>query len=77
MNGMNENEEKEIFEEEAGFNSNDLEVNRKNSEQFESLMRDASVNLDFYWDKNNIFVKFILLGLGLFIIVGVIMVLFL
>lgn len=77
MNGMNENEEKEIFEEEAGFNSNDLEVNRKNSEQFESLMRDASVNLDFYWDKNNIVVKLILLGLGLFIIVGVIMVLFL
>ncbi len=77
MNGMNENEEKEIFEEEAGFNSNDLEVNRKNSEQFESLMRDASVNLDFYWDKNNIVVKLILLGLGLFIIVGVIIVLFL
>ena len=76
MNGMNENEEKEIFEEEAGFNSNNLEVNRKNSEQFESLMRDASVNLDFYWDKNNIVVKLILLGLGLFIIVGVIMVLF-
>ena len=74
---MNENEVKNEYNEENNFTNSDLEVNKKNSEQYESLMRDASVNLDFYWDKNNIVVKLILLGLGLFIIIGVVIVLFL
>lgn len=34
-------------------------------------MTDSSTNLDGYWDKNNIFVKLLLLVLGLVIVVGV------
>jgi len=74
---MNENNINEEYNEEEVFTSDKLEVNRKNSDQYESLMRDASVNLDCYWDKNNMVIKFILLGLGIFIVIGVVIVLFL
>ena len=51
-------------------NQNDeLEVNKKNREDYEQLMKDSSTNLDGFWDSNNLFVKIFLLVL-LVIIVG-------
>ncbi len=50
----------------------ELEVNKKNRENYENLMKDSSTNLDGYWDKNNIFIKIVLTILGVIIIVGVI-----
>lgn len=48
---------------------NELEVNRKNREDYEQLMKDSSTNLDGFWDSNNIFVKIFLIIL-LVVIVG-------
>ena len=50
----------------------ELEFNRKNREEYETLMKEASTDLDRYWDSNNILVKifFILLAIG--IIAGVV-----
>ena len=51
-------------------NQNDeLEVNKKNREDYEQLMKDSSTNLDGFWDSNNLFVKIFLFVL-LVIIVG-------
>ena len=50
--------------------NNELEVNKKNREDYEQLMKDSSTNLDGFWDSNNLFVKIFLLVL-LVIIVGV------
>ncbi len=50
--------------------SSELEVNKKNREDYENLMQESSTNLDGFWDSNNIFVKIILLVLLLIIIVG-------
>ena len=47
----------------------ELEVNKKNREDYEKLMKDSSTNLDGFWDSNNLFVKIFLLVL-LVIIVG-------
>ena len=44
----------------------ELEVNRKNREDYEQLMKESSTNLDGFWDSNNIFVKLILNGLSQF-----------
>ena len=49
--------------------NNELEVNKKNREDYEQLMKDSSTNLDGFWDSNNLFVKIFLLIL-LVIIVG-------
>jgi len=49
--------------------NNELEVNKKNREDYEQLMKDSSTNLDGFWDSNNLFVKIFLLVL-LVIIVG-------
>ena len=49
----------------------ELEFNKKNRENYETLMRDSSTQLDGYWDSNNPFVKIFLLGLLAFIILGV------
>lgn len=49
----------------------ELEINRKNREDYEKLMKESSTNLDGYWDKNNAFVKLFLLVLALAIIAGV------
>lgn len=60
------------------MNSNDIEkqeevdINKKNREDYEQLMKEASVNLDGYYDKKNPFVKILLLLLGIVIIGGVI-----
>ena len=48
----------------------ELEVNRKNREDYEQLMKESSTNLDGFWDSNNIFVKLILLVLLVIIVVG-------
>ena len=48
----------------------ELEFNKKNREDFEKLMEESSTNLDGYWDKNNLFVKLLLLGLLVIIGVG-------
>lgn len=49
---------------------NELEVNKKNREDYEKLMKESSTNLDGFWDSNNIFVKLILLVLFIVIAVG-------
>lgn len=49
----------------------ELDINRKNREDYEKLMKESSTNLDGYWDKNNAFVKLFLLVLALAIIAGV------
>lgn len=46
-----------------------LDVNKKNSEEFSKLMDDASVKYDSYWDKNNWFVRILLIILFVFIVV--------
>ncbi|MBQ6324340.1 MAG: hypothetical protein IJI22_05870 [Bacilli bacterium] len=53
-------------------NNQELEVNKKNREDYENLMEKSSTQLDGYWDKNNAFVKLLLLVLGAIIVLGVI-----
>ena len=53
-------------------NSEELNFNREKRENFENLMANSSTNLDGYWDKNNPFVKLILLVLFVFIVFGII-----
>ncbi len=53
-------------------NNNELDVNKKKREEYEQLMKDSSTNLDGYWDKNNIFVRVLLLCLAAIVILGVI-----
>lgn len=48
----------------------ELEVNRKNREDYEKLMEESSTSLDDYWDKNNLFVRLLLIGLLIVIAVG-------
>lgn len=48
----------------------ELEFNREKREDYEKLMKESSTNLDGYWDKNNLLVKFILIVLGLVIVIG-------
>lgn len=55
-----------------GKNTNELEVNKKNREDYENLMEKSSTSLDGYWDRNNSFVKLLLLALGVIIVLGVI-----
>lgn len=62
----------DLLEETNQDDNNELEVNRKNREDYEKLMQESSTNLDGYWDRKNPFVKFLLIGLALIIVVGVI-----
>ena len=48
----------------------ELDFNREKRENYEKLMKESSTNLDGYWDKNNLLVKFILIVLGLVILIG-------
>ena len=52
----------------------ELEFNKKNREDYEQLMEESSSQLEGYWDKDNLFVKFLLLGLLIVIVVGSIIV---
>lgn len=59
-----EDENKEVNEE------SELEFNREKREEYETLMKDSSSNLDGYWDKSNSFVKIFLLVLLVIIALG-------
>ena len=50
----------------------ELEINRQHREDYEKLMEESSTQLDGYWDKNNLFVRLLLLGLLVVIVLGVI-----
>ena len=67
-------EEVEEVKEQPKENNNnqnaELEVNRKNREDYERLMEESSTSLDDYWDKNNLFVRLLLIGLLIVIAVG-------
>ena len=52
--------------------NNELNVNKEKREEFEQLMQESSTNLDGYWDKQNPFVRLLLLVLGLIIVAGVV-----
>ncbi len=52
--------------------TSELDINRKNRENYENLMKDSSTQLDGYWDRNNVFVKLLLGVLGIIIVIGVI-----
>lgn len=62
-----------------GFNNDEnklLEVNKKNSDEYDKLMQESATDLDkYYYDKNNPIVKIILLVLGIFIVVGTVAIL--
>ena len=53
-------------------NTNELEINKKNREDYENLMEKSSTQFDGYWDKNNAFVRLLLLVLGVVIVLGVV-----
>lgn len=48
----------------------ELEVNKKNREDFENLMQESSSKRDAYWDSNNPAVRIVLLIIGTIIILG-------
>lgn len=56
------------------FGNNDnfknLETNKKNSEEFDRVMDNASKKYDSYLDRNNIFVRIVLFCLFAFIVLG-------
>ena len=49
----------------------EVDINKKNKEDFEKLMEESSTNKDAYWDSNNPIVKIVLLLIGVIIIIGV------
>lgn len=51
-------------------NNAELDVNKNKREEYEQLMKDSSTQLDGYWDSNNLFVKILLIGLFILIVVG-------
>ena len=67
--------DKTTVEEEHVDVTTELDVNRRNREGYEQLMRESTTKLDGYWDVNNQFVKVLLIGLLIFIVVGSIIVL--
>ena len=52
--------------------SEELEFNKRKREDYENLMKESSTNLDGYWDKNNPFVKLLLLILAGIVVFGVV-----
>ena len=48
----------------------ELDINKKNREDYENLMKESSSKKDMYWDSNNPFVKLVLGLIGLVIIAG-------
>lgn len=52
----------------------ELDVNRKNREGYEQLMKESSTKLDGYWDVNDPFIKILLIALLIFIVIGSILV---
>lgn len=52
--------------------NNELDVNKQKREEYENLMKDSSTQTEGYWDKNNLFVRLVLLILGIIIVLGVV-----
>jgi len=48
----------------------ELDINKKNREDYENLMKESSSKKDMYWDSNNPFVKVFLLLVGIIIVAG-------
>ncbi len=65
------NLESSLDENKKSTPTTELDINRKNRENYENLMKDSSTQLDGYWDKNNVFVKLLLGVLGIIIVAGV------
>lgn len=61
------NEEKKENKKNKG---QELEFNKKNREYTEKLMDESGTKYDDYWDSNSVFVKLILLGLLVIIVIG-------
>ena len=70
-NGANDYE---VEEEQVIDVTTELDINRRNREGYEQLMRESSTKLDDYWDSNNPFVRALLLGLLIFIAIGAIII---
>ena len=70
-NGANDYEDEE---EQVIDVTTELDINRRNREGYEQLMRESSTKLDDYWDSNNPFVRALLLGLLIFIAIGAIII---
>ena len=51
-------------------NFNELETNKKNFEEFNQVMDNASKKYDSYLDRNNVFVKIVLFCILAFVILG-------
>lgn len=67
---QNDTFEKPLVEENDFVEENsEFDVNRQNEEMFNTVMKNVSKNNDDYWD-NNLVIKIILIGLGLFILIG-------
>lgn len=49
-----------------------LEVNKRNKETFDNLMDNAKQKNEDYWDLNNPIVKWLLMGMFIVIVIGVI-----
>ena len=67
-----------IDEEEENNNvsevTDELDINRKNREGYEQLMKESSTKVDDYWDAKNPFVQIVLIGLLVFIAIGAIVI---
>ena len=50
--------------------NDELDINKKNKEDFEELMKESSTKKDMYWDSNNPAVRIVLLIVGAIILVG-------
>ena len=65
------NNDQEVKEKEK-VSSEELQVNKDNREYFEDLMKKSSTQLDGYYDRNNPFIRLLLLVLSAVIIFGVV-----
>lgn len=68
---MSLNNDQEVNEKEK-VSSEELQVNKDNREYFEDLMKKSSTQLDGYYDRNNPFIRLLLLVLLAVIIFGVV-----
>ena len=51
-------------------NNKNVDINKKNKEDYEELINNSKQNLDTYWDKDNKFIKLLLCVLAIIIIIG-------
>ena len=72
FDNSNEVKSNESNQEENMLDNQEVDVNRKNREDYEKIIEESKTNLDSYYDKNNIFVKLLMLALLVFIVMGVI-----